>query len=256
MNRLILLVPLLLLPLAACGSDSTDSTLEITGNLTYPQRIALVPGGTATVTLEDVSIADASAPVIAEQTIELDDQQVPIGFQLDVDSGDLDPTGTYSVRAQINGPDGALNWTTDTANTIDPDGGSVNLGELVLVQVDSSGDGSAEGEASPLFGVWNVTEVDGSPVLEEAPATLEFGADGTLSGTTGCNSYTTGFEVDGDQLVVGEIAVTAMACLGEVSDQEAAFLAVLGDEPTFELVDATLQLVLEGASGSTLVGLR
>lgn len=256
MNRLILLMPLLMIPLGACGSDSSDETFEVIGNLTYPQRIALVPGGTATVALEDVSIADAAATVIAEESIELVDQQVPIPFQLDVDAADLEPTGTYSVRAEIRGPDGTLNWTTDTANLVDPEDGDIDLGDLVLVPVDSSGDGAEEGAAGPLSGVWNVTEIDGSPVLEEAPATLEFSADGTLSGTTGCNSYTTGFEVDGDLLVVSEIAVTAMACIGEVSDQEAAFLAVLGDSPTFALVDTDVQLIIEGSSGSTLVARR
>jgi len=256
-NRFVWLLPILLVPLAACGSDSAGDAdgdaIEITGELTYLQRIALVPGGTATVTLEDVSRADDAAPVIAEQTIELDDQQIPIAFELSVDAADLEPNGMYSVRAQIEDADGALTWTTDTVNLIDPDAGSTDLGDLVLVQVDSSG---SDGAASPLTGTWNVTEVDGTPAITDAPATLVFGDDGTLSGTTGCNSYNTSFEIDGDQLVLGEIAMTLMACIGEVGDQEAAFLAVLGDSPTFDLLDTDAQLTIENASGATLVARR
>ncbi|WP_040492751.1 META domain-containing protein [Ilumatobacter nonamiensis] len=258
MNRLLLL-PILLLSIAACGSDPDDSSgagddvIEITGNLTYLPRIALVPGGTATVTLEDVSVADTAAPVIAEQTIELDDQQIPIPFALSVDPADLESSGMYSVRAEITGADGSLNWTTDTANIVEADGGSVDLGDLVLIQVSPS---EADGDATPLSGEWTVTEIDGTPVVEETAATLVFGDDGTLAGTTGCNSYTTDVEIDGDQLVLGEIAVTLMACLGEVATQEAAFLAILNDSPTFELIATNLQLMIESASGSTLSASR
>lgn len=107
----------------------------ITGRLTYRQRIALPPGCTATVSLIDVSRADAPATVIARQTIELVDRQVPIGFELDVRSDDLDARGRYSVRATIEGPDGDLAWTTDTANPIDIGQDVTDLGELILVQV-------------------------------------------------------------------------------------------------------------------------
>lgn len=275
MKRLAFLVPVVLLIAAACGSDSdsedsdpaasdgaASETISISGSLTYPQRIALLPDGTATVTLEDISIADIAAPVVAEQTIELGDQQVPIAFELEVDTDDLEAPNTYAVRASIVGPDGELAWTTDTANIVETDGGDVDVGELGLVQVEA-GDtaetdaaGSVAEEAGVLIGLWNVIDIDGEPVLDSAVPTLEFASDGSLSGSTGCNTYRTGFSVDGEALVLEPIAVTMMACEPDVSEQEATFLAVLDDEPTFGLVDASSLLTLENSSGSTLSARR
>lgn len=147
------IVALLAMALSACGSDdfdtsptdpstsvdaaaAVDDTLRVTGTVTYLQRIALEPGSIATVVLEDISRADAAATVVAEQVIEIDDQQVPIPFELAADRSELDDRFSYSVRANIAGPDGELRWTTDTVNPVDPAESAVDLGELVMVQVD------------------------------------------------------------------------------------------------------------------------
>jgi putative lipoprotein len=76
--------------------------------MTYLQRIALEPGSTATVVLEDISRADAAATVVAEQVIEIDDQQVPIPFELSADRSELDDRFSYSVRANLTGRHGEL----------------------------------------------------------------------------------------------------------------------------------------------------
>lgn len=151
------IVALLVLGAVACGSDQPEATTEatsgapqasptddgqdgetltVTGDLTYLQRIALEPDSTATVVLEDISRADASATVVAEQVIDLGDEQVPIPFELVADRSELDDRFTYSVRGTITGADGDLRWTTDTVNLVDPTEDAVHLGELVMVQVD------------------------------------------------------------------------------------------------------------------------
>jgi len=266
-KRLTLILPVLLLAVAACGSDANESepgstpapaTIEVTGNLTYLQKIALVPGGVATVTVEDVSIADAASTVITEQTIELGEQQVPIPFDLTLDPADLDPRGTYSFRASIEDADGALVWTTDTMIPIESEpAGDIDLGDVVLVQVvPTEGEAGTTDGAASLIGSWTVTEIDGETVQTDPPITLEFADDVSLSGNAGCNRYTTGYATEGDQLVLGAIAGTMMACLGDVADVEDAFLAILNDGPTFELVDGDTQLQIEAASGSSLSASR
>ena len=51
--------------------------------MTYRERLALNPGATLTVDLRDVSYADASAPLIARQTISRPGQ-APIKFEVAV----------------------------------------------------------------------------------------------------------------------------------------------------------------------------
>jgi putative lipoprotein len=147
------IVAVLAMALVACGSDDSDAsitspsaiaddaaqvndTLTVAGTITYLQRIALEPGSTATVVLEDISRADAAATVVAEQVIDIDDEQVPIPFELVADRSELDDRSSYSVRAAITGPDGQLRWTTDTVNPIDPAESFVKTGGLIMVQVD------------------------------------------------------------------------------------------------------------------------
>jgi putative lipoprotein len=278
--RLTSLLVALALGATACGSDEPDAiptestgsgeltapddtteddmTIEITGNITYRQRIALRPGGTATITLEDVSIADASSTVIAEQVIELDDQQVPIPFELTADRSDLEERNTYSIRATIIDPEGRLRWTTDTANPIDSTQSSIDVGDLVMVQVQAPGDDTSTetAEATALSGTWTVTDVDGTPALENVTATLTFDADGRLSGNASCNDYSGSYVIDGNSLTVGDTVSTLKACAPEIGEQEAAVLQILSEATAYELVDANTQIRISTAAGATLTARR
>ena len=81
MNRATYFLPALLAcaSLGACATFGEDTnamtqaseTMTLTGQLSYRERIALLPGSTAIVRLEDVSRADAPSTVIASETIEL-----------------------------------------------------------------------------------------------------------------------------------------------------------------------------------------
>lgn len=70
-------------------------------------------------------------------------------------------------------------------------------------------------------------DVNNPIVVEEGTlVTAIFGEDGTLSGSSGCNSYSGEYQLTGDQLSVGPLASTMMACESGM-DQEARYLAAL-----------------------------
>lgn len=162
MNRAIHFLPALLAfaSLGACatyGDDTnamtqTSESMTLTGQLSYRERIALLPGSTATVRLEDVSRADAPSTVIASETIELGNRQVPIPFELVVDDGLLSERNRYSLRATINGPDGALAWTTDTAMPVEKGSGDRDLGMITLVSARGSAGSNTMGETAYVCG--------------------------------------------------------------------------------------------------------
>ncbi len=232
MKKILALMVVAALFAAACGADKTDvdasgdtGMTTITGELTYLQRIALIPGGTATIEVSDLSLQDVAAPVVGEITIDLDDQQIPIPFEIAVDTADLPPNGEFSLRAIIRDAEGQLNWTTDTIIPIDLAQPRMDVGQLTLVQVDPAGD-----EATGLAGEWNVIAIDGVTIIEGSVPTLNFGADGTLGGNASCNSFSTTYNADEDALTIdSEIAATLMACDPATSEQEAAFFAVLNE---------------------------
>ena len=85
---------------------------QVTGSVTYRERIALPPTARVEVRLLDVSLQDVAAKTIAEQSIPVT-HQVPIPFELVYDSTVIDERYTYAVRATIYDGDKML-FTTDT----------------------------------------------------------------------------------------------------------------------------------------------
>lgn len=78
------------------------------------------------------------------------------------------------------------------------------------------------------------------------PVTLTIGEHG-WSGNAACNRYHGNVEVTGDQLAVGAVAVTRMACADPaVMAAEAAYLAAFAQAEGWSLEGATLRLTGPG----------
>jgi len=93
------------------------------------------------------------------------------------------------------------------------------------------------------------------PVLEGTTLMALFETeDDRLSGQSGCNTFTTTFSRDGDEITIETPALTLMACDQPVMDQEAQFIQALEQAHTYELSHETLYLRAE--DGSLLVMFR
>ena len=106
MNRLL---PLLATPLLAAGlltfsllsaCTSQAPKASVTGEVFYLQRMALPPQAVLSVTLQDVSLADAPSIELARQQGPVSGQ-VPLPFKLDYNPQQVDPRHRYSVSARI-----------------------------------------------------------------------------------------------------------------------------------------------------------
>jgi putative lipoprotein len=100
-------------PTTAAEETTTVSATQpggiLTGTVTYRQRIALPSGSVVEVKLQDVSRADASAQVIASQTITTTGENVPIPFALSYDPAQIDPRSRYTLSVRIT-TNGELRW--------------------------------------------------------------------------------------------------------------------------------------------------
>ena len=112
---------------------AATATAVLNGTVTYRPRIALAPGSVVVVRVEDVSLADAPARVVAEQTIR-PTGQVPVPFALSYDPATIDVRKRYAVRAEIRDADGRLTWTTTTHTPVFTQGGPVDGVEVVVQQ--------------------------------------------------------------------------------------------------------------------------
>jgi heat shock protein HslJ len=105
------------------------------------------------------------------------------------------------------------------------------LEEGRLVEIPGGDQELVKISADDLSGTsWTLLELgDGNPVLADSQVTINF-QDGTLSGSGGCNSYTSSFSL-GDPnpfiMTIEPIASTKKACPNPILDQETAYFTAL-----------------------------
>lgn len=118
MKKLTLLAATALL--GACQAMHPAAKASLDGEVFYLQRIALPPAATLSVSLQDVSLADAPAVVLAEQSGPVNGQ-VPLPFHLSYDPAQVKPGHRYAVSARIE-LDGKLMFITTEHNGVNLDG--------------------------------------------------------------------------------------------------------------------------------------
>jgi heat shock protein HslJ len=100
--------------------------------------------------------------------------------------------------------------------------------------------------AQPLGGTWQLVELEGEPVppagAVRAPHLVFDAEESLVSGSGGCNRLAGSFELSGEDLRFGPMAVTKMACADDVMRREDVFLRALGSVTRHELDGATLAL--------------
>jgi len=98
---------------------------------------------------------------------------------------------------------------------------------------------------------WLAEDIDGKGVIDNLQTTMEVSRDGKLSGNAGCNSYSGTPEIAGDAITIGPMAMTRMACLPAVDEQERRFLDALGETKSYR-IEGDLLYFLDG-EGNTLI---
>ncbi|USD66135.1 YbaY family lipoprotein [Vibrio sp. SCSIO 43136] len=127
--------------LAGCQySDSSDHNQEelavatIVGTVSYRERIALPENAKVTVTLQDISLADAPSVEIARTEFDSFGFQSPFAYQLDYDPSKIIENHRYSVSARIT-VDGQLKFITDTVYSVITDGNETDEVDLKLIAI-------------------------------------------------------------------------------------------------------------------------
>lgn len=112
-----ILLTLMTTVLAACAHAPDNLPGSVDGEVFYLQRMALPPTATLKVTLQDVTLADAPAQILASQNGPIKGQ-VPLPFHLTYDQKQVQPGHTYSVSARIE-VDGKLLMISTERYTVD-----------------------------------------------------------------------------------------------------------------------------------------
>jgi putative lipoprotein len=209
-------------------------------------RMALPPDASVDVRLEDVSLADAPAKVLAENVFAVAGKQSPIPFQLPYNASEIQPSHQYVVRASIS-VGNKLIFTTTEAYPVITNRAPTKI-ELVLKPVGATPATVAVAPNSLRGTKWLLIELHGKPVQPSStnPAHLLLDPDQKrYTGSSGCNRITGTFQLEGTTLQFLGGAMTMMACPEPLMTQEKEFNAALTATGSYQITGNVLEL-LEG----------
>ena len=199
------------------ASALSAETRQVTGTVTYLERIALPPGAVLEVSLLDVSLQDTAAGVLSRDRIEM--AGVPTTFSLAYNSDAVMAERSYSVSARIT-LDGKLMFISTSQNAVLTRGAWDHV-DIVVDRV-----GAAQ---THLPGTdWTVTEIAGQPIELKRPPTISFSETGGLAVFGGCNRFMGSFEAQSGGIEMSDaMAGTLMACPETVMTLERGLLDLL-----------------------------
>jgi heat shock protein HslJ len=104
-----------------------------------------------------------------------------------------------------------------------------------------------------LVSIYERGEGGAIPVLSGTSLTVNFGTDGNVTGSGGCNDYSATYTQDGTNIAIGAVGSTRMSCAAPdgIMQQEVQFLADLQSATSFEV--AGIQLNLFDAAGAKVL---
>ena len=216
-----------------------QSNASVTGAVLYRERIALPPSARVIVQLQDVSLADAAATVLAEQTINTAGKGPPYAFQLAYDAAKIDTRFSYAVRAEIKDGDTLLFTTTERYAAITQ--GNPSSGIQIVVQQVGAAPPTARLPKELLNRSWNLVSFQRSPQnmqnISGADVTIRFSADGTVSGSGGCNSFGGSYAAGANRSIMfSQLISTLRACASApINTLEQAYLSALQSVSSYTL---------------------
>lgn len=101
---------------------------------------------------------------------------------------------------------------------------------------------------------WKLLHYRKTQVSEGIHITAVF-EDGVISGSSGCNSYSGSYQVEGSKITIGPLAATLMACVdpAEVMEMEQMVQAWLMEAVTFELSEEQLMIFRSDGEALTFI---
>jgi putative lipoprotein len=230
------------------GGDGGEegATAQVTGTVTYLQRMALPDDAEVRVVLQDISLQDAPARTVASASIVTEGKQVPIPFVIAYDPAQINEARTYSVHAEIH-IDGVPRFVSTQSYPVITREAPSNVDIVVM---------ALERQAQTLLvgTYWKLVQIAGKDVIPAADAKREphltlLPEDNRAFATGGCNQMTGSYQMTATGLLFSEFISTKMACPA-VMEQEHALGQALAATTAYRLEGSTLALL--DAKGATL----
>jgi putative lipoprotein len=259
----LLVAPLCLAPISPAQSSAgppQPATHTLRGSVIYHARVALPPEAVVRVIIKDVSQPDSTAKPFAELDIPAKGHPFPIKFAVKYDPATIDASHRYNIQAKITSG-GRLMFTSTNTYPVLTQGAPLDNVAIDLEQVSAQygqlpSDAAGHGQMTLIGTQWNLAEVSGkAPENDTQQAFVQLN-DKTqrVEGFGGCNRIMGSYQLYGHTLHFKEVGTTMMACNGDITNIERAFLAALGATETYRIRNTTLTLM--GKDGKLLARLE
>ena len=229
----------------ACAGEGGGKKGTITGTVTLLQRVELPPDAELRLSLEDVSLQDAPAGLIAETRIPAGGKNLPFPFTLEYDAKLIEDSHAYSVRGEIF-IGGERRFTTTQSYPVLTREAS-HQADIILMAVESQAAHRA------LVGThWVLTELAGRAIVKtptgREPHLVLLEEEHRAVATGGCNQMSGTYQVgDGDAITFSQLVATQLAC-SDCMDRDRALAEALEATATYHIEGDRLRL--SDASGT------
>jgi heat shock protein HslJ len=163
----------------------------------------------------------------------------PLGDRVKIESLSVSE-GQILLESITHGPDDPMCCPTQKAALTYRFGGE-QLVKVLEETTDAEAPVALEGTQWTLVSYVN-SQGETVYVLPGTEITTKSTAD-QIAGGAGCNNYFASYQVEGNNLTIGQIGSTVMACEPEVNEQETQYLAALKSVASYQVADDQLQMM-------------
>lgn len=247
--------PAALLAALTVVSPVLAEPINLPGQVTYRERIALPEFATLQLQLIDQTLSAAPPRLAVEAPI--GKGQVPLSFTLTFEDSLILPGHSYALIATISVEGGMLfrnfePYPVDPLAPVEP----VMIVANFVGRLDNGASSAEPPESGPLAilgATWTATIIAGDPAVPRSTASLQIGGDMRAGGRGGCNSWFAQVQVGDGTIRFGTITSTMATCFGDDARnaQEKAYYAALAAAVAWQVEGD--QLTLFGADGKPLL---
>ncbi len=228
------------------ATEKTQRTVTIKGSITYHQRVALPPESIIQLEIKESS----KKKIIEKSKIPLQGKQVPIPFSIMISRGLLKSGKKYQLESTIYVQRKPA-WKTDPI-LINSQSFTQDVGTLVANPVIQKMTANAISSKEILGVTWRLEDLSHQGIIDDTSVTLKFDHKGSLSGRSGCNSYSGEYKLEKNSLsILPNLRSTLMACAPAIMTQEQKFTQLLL-ESTQVKISPDNKLVITTKNGQTL----
>jgi putative lipoprotein len=238
-----------------------EDSANVSGSVTYSVQIALPADALMTVQLRDVKLWPDASGLISQQQITTSGSQSPIPFNVAYEPGAIKPDRTYALAAFIQDGNGHPLFVPGDPVPVITQGNPIQDVEVSVVPAQGNETVSTAPTVDPTAlpgSSWSaILYNDGSSAIVSVTGveiTAEFGTDGQISGSSGCNDYTATYTTGEDQSIqIGPVTTTEKACSDpdNAMQQESQYLAALQSATTYQVLGQ--ELTMQNADGQLAV---